>query len=189
MISDRTRQELWSELLDISRMCRYYEALQSRYTRWHVGLRFTTLVAIAVGIGGVLELLPGPAGFISGVTAFGIALLTIWESVANYSKKAAVAHAIHFRCSQLEVDIRELWMSVDDDLPLEGENEIRRDLRHLARMAKEVENWAGFSDIHTDYKLNEKTTRDAYDVAVKRHSTKVGDGGNDRGTAEAKPTS
>ena len=168
MITEKTRREVWVELLEISRTCRYYEALQTQFTLKHQGLRVVTLVIISVGLAGVLDLIPGLPAAGNAVIAAIIAILMILESVANYSKKAAIAHAIYFRCSQLRVEVQGLWDTVEDE---DAEDQkIRTSIRALALQSKEVENWVGFGDIHVDKKLNERTTKEAYDYAQERYN-------------------
>ena len=167
MISEPTRREAWVGLLEISRTCRYYEALHTRFTFKYQVLRFVTLAAISVGLAGVLGLIPGLSTVTNPIIAAIIAVLMILESVTNYSKKAAVAHAIYFRCSQLRVDVEELWDAIGDADA--RDEDVRFKLRVLARTVKEVENWSGFGDFSVDQKLNERTAQDAYDYAENRY--------------------
>ena len=184
MISDRTRQEVWNELLDIDRMCRYYEEVHSKAARWHLIVRLAVLVAVAGGIGAILGLIPGPTAVYQVILATAIAILTVWEVVSNYAKRAATAHAIHVHSSILRVQLRELWLSVDDDSA--EETNVRQRVRELAYMSGEVENWAGASDITLDEKLNERTSKDAYTVVRNRYYPEDGEGA--AATSSAKPT-
>ena len=170
MVSDRTRQEVWQELLDIDRTCRYYEAVHSSATQWHFFIRIATLLLIAGSITAILDLLPWFNSIITAIVAVLVTGLTVWDAVSGYPKKAAIAQAIHFQCSKLRVELRDLWLSVDDETV--DEAEIRQQVRYLARTSKETENWAGFVDIDTNQKLNKKTTKAAYDTIADRYITK-----------------
>lgn len=170
MVSDRTRQEVWQELLDIDRTCRYYEAVQSSATRYRFGIRIATLLLIAGSIAAILDLLPWFNSIVAAIVAVVVTGLTVWDAVADYSKKAAIAQTIHFQCSKLRVEIRDLWLSVDDETV--DEAEMRQQVRNLALRSKESENWAGFVDITTDQRLNKKTTKAAYDAVTDRYNTK-----------------
>ena len=169
MISDRTRLEVWNGLLDIDRVCRYYEVVHAKAARWHLYIRLAVLVSVAGGVAAILEFLPGPTGVYQVILVTSIAVLTIWEIVSNYAKKAAVAHAIYIQSSMLRVQLRELWLSVDDDSV--DEADVRRRVRELALISGEVENWAGASDITPDEKLNKRTQNDAYAVVNDRYKT------------------
>ena len=167
MLSDRTRQEIWNELLDVDRACRYYEAVYARATKWHLIIRVAVLVALAGGIAAILDFLPGPTAVYQVVLAALIAALTVWEAVANYAKKAAVSHAIYIQFTKLRVQLRDLWLLVDDEVV--DEADVRRRVRELALMSGETENWAGASDITPNAKLNERTQKDAFNIVSDRY--------------------
>ena len=57
--SDAVRNELWQNLLDVNRMCRYYESVHSKNTFGHFFVRVTTLVLISGGVTAALDLIPG----------------------------------------------------------------------------------------------------------------------------------
>ena len=167
MVSQQTRNELWQELYDIERSCRYYESMYTRTARAHFWIRLVTLLLIAGSITAIMGLLPFSDLFKAVVVA-SVTSLTIWDAVSNYPKKAAVAHAIHFHCSRVRTDLRDLWLLVYDEAVDDGD--MRERVRQLARMSQEAENWAGFSDIQVDGKLNEKTSEDARKVLESRYN-------------------
>ena len=171
MVNDQTRNELWQQLLDIDRNCRYYETVYSKATKKQFWTRVVTLIALAGSITAVLNLLPWGNDLVkTGLVAL-VTGLTVWDAVSNYPKKAAVAHVIHFQCAGLRVDIQDLWLSVDYESATEEDT--RRRLRDLARRASEIENWAGFSDIEINGKLNRRTTEEAYAAVPDRYRGSV----------------
>ena len=176
MVSDRTRQELWNQLLDIDRMCRYYEAQHNRATRLYVGIRLVTLIAIAGAVGSILDLIPGPTTVYQVLLAIGVALVTIWEAVFNYGKKSAVAQAIYVQAARIRIELRSLWLAVNDESDESSDDrDVRKKVRTLAGLAQEIENWAGANDFATDSNLNKQTTKEAFNVVSDRYKGEPSD--------------
>ena len=186
MISDRTRNEVWTGLLNINRTCRYYEKVHSRATRWTIWVRVGILVLVAGGVTAILDLLPlGDSGNLWAKAAIVLFLtsLTIWDVVANFQKRATIAQVIYTQCSKLRIEWRELWLSVDDASA--DEEQVRRQMALLERDRVESESWAGYSDVMPDKKLNEKAAQEAYDITEKQYNagTQANPGGAGQDTA------
>ena len=165
MMTERTRNAVWQELLDVARLVRYYETLSDRHRRNHLIVRFLLLAAAAGGIAALLDVLPAIAQLVAGGL---VALLVAWDFVSDYAKKAAVLHAISLECSALEIEWGELWAYVDDNNASDAE--VRRENRRLARRLSEVTGWAGHADIREDQKLNAECAEAAYRVMVDRYA-------------------
>ena len=171
MIADQTRNEVWQELLDIERRCRYYEVVHTRAVRWQLLIRSSSLLFLAVGPFAVMGAIPGPALVYQVVIAAAVAGLTILDFVLNLGKKAAVAQSIYTNCFMLRIPLKDLWLSVDNE---SSEDAVVRDrLRELSGMAGHAELLAGASDFTTDKKLNLKTTKEAYFVAQDRYTIRT----------------
>ena len=99
MVSERTRNEVWRELLDAARLTRYYEALADRHRPNHTLTRLFLLATAASGIAALLDVLPDVVRLVAGGL---IAFVVAWDFVADYAKKAAILHAISLGCSTLE---------------------------------------------------------------------------------------
>ena len=166
MASNETRNEVWQELLDAARLVRYYEALSDRHRFKHSIVRFLLLASAVGGIGALLDLLPDNAQLIAGAL---VALLVVWDFMADYTKKAAILHTVSKECSDLEIKWRALWRDVNredaDDV------EIRNQIEQLARRALAVTGRAGDADIREDQKLNEKCAESAYEVTADRYAS------------------
>jgi hypothetical protein len=147
-------------------LCRYYEALHSRYLRNHFRLRVLLLASIMSGIGSMLEVVPGIVQLVAGGV---VAVLMAWEFVTNYAKKAAVVHVIFLQCSDLEAKWRDLWLSVDDEDA--NDATIRRENANLSRRSLEVTGSAGNADIGVNNKLNEESTKNASTTMAQRYSS------------------
>ena len=169
MISDRTRKEVWNELLDIDHACRYYEAVHARASRRYLGVRALVLMSIAGSIVAILDLLPGPTVVYQILFAALVAALTVWEAVSNYAKRAAAAHTIYTNSSLVRTQLRELWLMVDDESA--DEMDVRHRVQGLALTRAGIGNLAGASDLIPDEKLNEKVTKDAYAFVSSRYSS------------------
>ena len=114
----------------------------------------------------MLDVLPASVQLIAGGL---VALLVVWDFIADYAKKAAVLHAISLECSALEIEWRELWADVNErDL---DDSEARRKNQRLARRALEVTGRAGHADIRENRKLNEKCEKVAYRVVEDRYAS------------------
>ena len=107
MVSDRTRNEVWTGLLNVERTCRYYEQVHARATWWTITLRVLILLAVAGGVTAILDLLPLPGSavqWMKAALAFAITGLTIGDVVANFPKKAAIAQVIYTQCAKLRLN-------------------------------------------------------------------------------------
>lgn len=168
MVSDQIRNEVWQDLLDVTRLVRYYAALSDRYKRNYNIVRGLLLIAATSGIAAFLDALPPIAQLISGV---GIALIITWDFVSDYGRKAAVSHAIRLQCDELENEWRDLWRSVDDGT-IANEEALHSNRQLLQRITSLTGN-AGYADIREDHKLNETQAADAYKIMEERYAHKT----------------
>ena len=178
MVEKHTRLAVWNTLLDVERMCRYYEAVYSKAARYHFFIRLTTLLLITGSIAAILELLPAFNDLAKGLVVTTVAGLTIWDALANYSKKATVSQVIYVQCSKIRLDLRDLWVSIEDKLS--DTIEARQRLYSLSSRIEEVTQWGGLIDLQIDRKTNKATTEGAYAVVKNRydpgyHTTKTAD--------------
>ena len=165
MVSDRTRNEVWQQLLDAARLVRYYDSLADRNHRKDSALRYLLLASAASGVAAVLELLPGIAQLIAGAL---IGLLVIWDIVVDYGRKAAVLHVIGLECQEIEGDLEKLWLEVDDADA--DEEDLRSKTNALGRKLTHVTSWARHVNVREHSKLNEECAAAAYQVAADRYA-------------------
>ena len=165
MATEQTRNDVWRGLLEVARLVRYYEKPSDRQRRNRLVTPFLLLGAAGGGIAALLDLLPTNMQLLaSGM----IALLVVWDFVADYAKKAAILHTIGLECSALESEWRELWANVNEgDL---NEDEARRGNQQLERRMLAVTGRAGYADVREDRKLNEKCEKAAYKVVAERYA-------------------
>lgn len=165
MVSDQTRNDVWQDLLDVTRLVRYYGALSDRHRRNHSAIRLLLLAAAAVGIAALLDLLPQIVQLIAGGI---IALVVAWDFVSDYAKKAAVLHTINIDCGLLEIEWRELWNEAND--PEASDAEVREKNRRLAERISYVTARAGNANIPENRKLNEECEKSAYKVIQDKYA-------------------
>ena len=167
MVNNETSNEAWQQLFEVEHLCRYYERVHASATRWQIIIRLATLILIAGAITAILELLPW-ANDISKVSlAALVAALTIVDAVLNFPKKAAVSHSLYVQCSQLRVDVMDLWLSVEDEA--EDETDLRRRVRDLIRRKAVILVLEGAYDLIPDQKANVQTAKDASTVLSQRY--------------------
>ena len=165
MVSDQTRNDVWQDLLDVTRLARYYGALSDRHRRNHSAIRFLLLAAAAGGIAALLNLLPAIAQLIAGGL---IALVVAWDFVSDYAKKAAVLHTISVECDRLQNEWRELWNEANN--PEASDAEVREQNIQLAQRISYVTGRAGDANIRENRKLNEECAKAAYKVMTDQYA-------------------
>ena len=166
MVSETTRNEVWQELLDASRLVRYYSKLSDRYSRNRRIVQFLLMAAATGGIATLVNLLPQ---FIQQIAAAAVAILVAWDFFADYAKKAAVLHAICIECNRLEGEWRQLWVDIDQsNLDDAG---VRRQCASLRRRLNEVTARVGLVGVQEDAALNKQCAEDAYKVMQARYAT------------------
>ena len=166
MVSETTRNEVWQELLDASRLVRYYSKLSDRHSRNRRIVQFLLMAAATGGIATLVDLLPQ---FIQQIAAAAVAILVAWDFFADYAKKAAVLHAILIECNRLEGEWGDLWVGIDrSDL---DDADVRQQCVLLGARLNDVTARAGLVGVHEDAELNKKCAEDAYTVMQDRYAT------------------
>ena len=172
-INDSLRTEIWHNLLDVDRYCRYYEVVHSQAARYHIWIRGLSLLAIVLGATPFTDIFSG--GEFARIGFFGLATgLTVWDAVKNYSKQAAAAQFIYAGCDRLRIEWTDLWISVESSIIDPSDAQHR--LRELSRQMSEITGQAGPNDILVDKRTNQRITDAAYNMVNKRfgkttHST------------------
>ena len=166
MVSDQTRREIWQELLDSDRLVRYYAALANRYRRLHASTLLLLAFGAASSFAAVLDVLPSDVQLIANAL---VGLVAAWVFIADYSKKAAVAHIINSQCLRLDTQWRHLWVEVEHI----EEEAARERLVALTNKMKEVVSWSGEAGIVDNSRLNKKSQADAFKTVSERHAVQA----------------
>ena len=163
MVSDQTRNDIWQELLDSDRLVRYYEALANRYQRLHSLTLLLLGVSAASSFAAILDLFPDVvqlfASALVGITA-------VWMFIADYAKKAAVAHVISFQCRRLDLDWKDLWAAVESI----DEAEARRRLGDLSNQMNIATQRSSDAGIVDNRRLNEECEALAFKTVQERYA-------------------
>ena len=168
MITQQTRQDIWDERLDVARLVRYYEKLSDKQRHYYFVIRGMLVLSAFSGAAALLKFFPeNIQEEIAIVAGFVIALVTAWDILTNYARKAAVSHAIGKECSFLEIEWKDLWADANNHL-LE-DPVARKKNRRLARRITEVTAWAGYVNIREDRKLNEKCENEVHRIMGEKY--------------------
>ncbi len=166
MVTKETRNEVWDQLIDATRLARYYDALASRYRQWHSIVKFFLLLFTLIASSSFLNLFPV---FVHGTAAVALIFLITWDFTFEYAEKAAVLHTISMECSKLEVQWRELWAAAntagaEDDSIYASNQQL---IQHII----EVTGRTGYANIPPHPKINQQCTEEAYQVLQARYVT------------------
>ena len=168
MVSVLTRNMVWHEFLDVTRLVRYYEELSDRYRRKHRIVRSLLLASAASGIANLLGLLPPSTQDPVQLIANGlVALLVVWDFLADYGKKAEVLQTVSVQCTDLVSQWDQLWSELHDDNA--GDSHIRIRNRQLCERLTSITSWPGLVGVPFDKKLNSTCEEDAYRVMIPRY--------------------
>ena len=166
-VSETTRREVWNEFLDAARLMRYYAELSDRHRRRRQYVQWLLLFLALGGVSHFLDLLPDSADWIAGLTSIGIAAAVAWDFMADDAKKAAVLHSISVECGDIEMQWRELWLAIDQEQT--SDEEVRRRFRDLSDRLLRTTSRAGEIEVQEDSRLNEASTKIAYQVMTDRY--------------------
>ena len=164
MVSDQTRNDIWQELLDSDRLVRYYEALANHYQRKHSLTLLLLGMGAASSFAAILDLFPDIVQLIASAL---VGIVAVWMFIADYAKKAAVAHDIGFQCRRLDVGWKELWAAVERI----DEAEARRRLGDLSNQINIATRRSSDAGIVDNRRLNEKSEALAVKTVQQRYAT------------------
>ena len=163
VVSDQTRGEIWQELLDSDRLVRYYTAVANHYRRMHALTLLLLAFGAASSFAAVLDVLPSAVQLIANAL---VGLVAVWVFIADYAKKAAVAHMISSQCDRLDAVSRNLWLEVEDI----EEGAARERLVALAKEMNEVTSRSGDAGIVDNRRLNNKSEAEAFKTISERYA-------------------
>lgn len=110
MVSDRTRNAVWQNYLDVSRLGMYYETLANRYRWYYISLRVALLLSVIGSVASPLTPLNHPAA----TTALVIVtiILVAMDYALDLAKKSAVLQEVSIQVKGLESDWEMLWLAL-----------------------------------------------------------------------------
>ena len=113
MVSQRTRNAVWQNCLDVSLVGLHCEALANRCMRRRDFLRAALLVAVIGVAASLFTPLNHPAA--TTVLAVAAAVLAIADYALNLAKKSEVLHQVSVDVARLEAEWNDLRVRMDDE--------------------------------------------------------------------------
>ncbi len=164
MVTEATRRAVWNDLLDVSRVARYAEAMGSHYRVRHLFIRLGLLVAASGSMATFLDAIGGHwrIGF-----GLAIAALIAVDFMLDYATKIAVLSSAKRECNVLEAEWRELWLDVDS--PESTDAEIRRRNRELVRQFERATSPMD-EQVRVSNRANVRCTRAAFKVTGEQYA-------------------
>ena len=163
-VTNETRRAVWDELLDVARVIRYAESMESRYRVYHGSLRFSLLLSASGSVAALLEALPANWQLYFGLA---IGALVSADFMFDYATKIAILSSTKRECQELEAEWQQLWLDVDS--PASADSDIRpRSVelgRGLARATMAMD-----TQVRVNTKTNERCTEAAYKVTAARYA-------------------
>ena len=98
-----------------------------------------------------------------------LVVLTVWDFLAGYPRKAAIIQGICMHLSYLRTEAHQLWLHINDPQPRYSESYVREQIGDMSQKWMELEHIARANDINVDHCLNRKTSREARQVLTERY--------------------
>ena len=162
MIPDAVRSSVWQNMIEASRLSRYFETLKDQFLKRHFRFRFGLAIC---GVATALPLAIPEA--ISFVPYIGVAVvsLVVWDGMADYGGKASSLHLVTMRLEKTVTAYRKLWDDVEDNA--KDAESVRRKMDALEQAITQA---VSSVNIPTNEKLNVRTARDAYETERQRYA-------------------
>ena len=157
MVSEPTRDAVWQNYLDVSRLGYYYETLANRYRRYYIWLRFALLVSVIASVGSQYTPINHPIATTFLVIA--TVMLVAVDYALDLAKKSAVLQEIYLQVKGLEADWEMLWLEIEDEDA--DDVETRQKNRALYRRLLQVTGRSVAEGILIDDKLNQESLKTA----------------------------
>ena len=139
------KQRIWDDLLDATRMSRYYDILADKQQRWHLGASVITTVGSVFAATALLynQFQVSAALFLIVATASSLMVVYDW------SRRSQVARSAATQLRETEVELRRLWYRDSCEVAAIEALERRTDS-------------ATKDDLRVDHNLNKRCNEEAY---------------------------
>lgn len=165
-VNDQTRNKVWQDLLDMSRVSRYFDALYRRYRRRDLATR---LVLAAAGLGllsPLVEVIPeGYRTLVLSLCASAVVAVAISDLVFDPAGKKTILRGVDLAVKTHEQELRRLWERVEAGVEVEDE----RVLDQSSEILRQAQKSAEAISLHTNPRLNRRCAKDAYKVEMDRY--------------------
>jgi hypothetical protein len=155
MTTKHTQNELWQDILNCTRLSRYYAVQAESYRRKHGALQGVLFLSATGGVMAALDVLPPMMGLAANLA---VAVCAVLSFLQDYGRKAAVLYAISSDCRELEEEWKTLWheqSALDDNTAHSQNSRLNRRLDMVTERSEGVP---------VDTKLNRQCQAEAYDV-------------------------
>ena len=164
MTTKFTRNEVWQNYLDASRLTRYYSALADRNKSIYILSRAILILPLLAGVVLFFDLLPEIVVLSVGLV---IMLFVFADLMFNFAKRASVLNLVSQECGRLENEYSELWQAMENgDL---SDGEIREKINQIEKKLIETTNKPDYLNITVDHRLNKKCAIETYKVMANRY--------------------
>ena len=163
MVSTATRNEVWYQLLNASRVARYYGKLSSRMTARNNGRVWAVAFFATSAVVSLLNVLPGWVEIAANVMIGGLAL---WMLVGNHSQKLSVVNGVLEKCLELETEAQLLWLNLDRL----SDSEAMQKFGELEREASRITAKPEVAGVANDEALNQTCAKEAYQVLSHKYA-------------------
>ena len=111
-VSDTLRNQVWTQLVEVDRLSRYYNAVASRMassSRWRL-----IALAASAALGASIAMIPAlPSWYAIAANAL-VVFLSIWLIFDNYAHKLAVVRVVCDQLSDMQSRTKRIWVDVED---------------------------------------------------------------------------
>lgn len=164
MTTQFTRNEVWQNYLDASRLARYYSVLADRSKSIYIFSRAILILPLLTGVALLFDLLPEIVVLVVGAV---IASLVIADLMFDFPKRASVLKLVSQECGRLENEYSDLWQAMESgDL---SDGEIREKINQIEKKLIEITNKPDDLYITVDHRLNRKCAIETYKVMANRY--------------------
>ena len=159
MVTENTRNDVWQNFLDISRLVLYYDALFKRYQRCRYTIRFFQILPLLSAVTLIFSEFPY---WVQALIGLLIAIAVGIDVIFDFTTKAIVIHNISLECSRLENEWSELWNLANSDHAEDGE--VLLNNSRLANKLTDITGRAGEHGITESKRLNINCTKNAFKI-------------------------
>ena len=167
-VSTKTRTAIWNEMLSISRVVRYYEALSAVYRRNYQCWR-----ALIVVVGASASISPLLVGWnvVQPIAGGFLGVLIAWDFFADSATKAAQLANVRSECGELQVEYKKLWNSLGHVDDYADETSVVTEYERLLNRSVLVGAKATSIGVAENRKLNEICAEEAYIVVSNAYAS------------------
>ena len=168
MVSAKVRNKVWQDLLDLTRVSLYFDALYRRYRLRDLTIRIVLALAGFGVLSPLAELIPESfLGIVLGLCGSIVIVVAVSDLVFDTAGKRMTLRGVERSVKMYETELRQLWERVDAGVEKEDEPALNRS-SEILRQAQES---AEALSLHTDSRLNQKCAEEAYKLEMDRYGT------------------